>query len=103
MLSRLKTFKRHWSVYAIVGLYLYLAIHALSGNQGIMRWVDYQDDIARHKKTLQVLQAEREELETQTEALGVNQLNLDMLDQKSREMLFVSYPKDITIFLDQTP
>jgi len=103
VLSRLKSLKRHWSVYLIAGLYLYLAVHAVSGNQGLMRWVDYQEDIAIHKRKLSALQTQRAVLETQALNLNADHLNLDVLDMKSREKLFISDPNDLTIFLDQTP
>ncbi len=103
MLSRLKSLKRHWSVYVIAGLYLYLAVHAVSGNQGLMRWVDYQETIAIHKKKLSALQAQRQDLENKAFHLKSDHLNLDALDVLAREKLFISHPNELTIFLDHTP
>jgi len=68
-----------------------------------MRWVDYQEDIAIHKRKLSALQTQRAVLETQALNLNADHLNLDVLDMKSREKLFISDPNDLTIFLDQTP
>ncbi len=68
-----------------------------------MRWVDYQEDIAIHKRKLSALQTQRAVLETQALNLNADHLNLDVLDMKSREKLFISDPNELTIFLDQTP
>jgi len=68
-----------------------------------MRWVDYQEDIAIHKRKLSALQTQRAVLETQALNLNADHLNLDVLDMKSREKLFISDSNELTIFLDQTP
>jgi len=68
-----------------------------------MRWVDYQENIAIHKRKLSALQTQRAALETQALNLNADHLNLDVLDMKSREKLFISDPNELTIFLDQTP
>lgn len=68
-----------------------------------MRWVDYEKDIERKEARLAAVIAKREALEAHATSLKASQLDLDALDIKSREMLFVSHPKEKTIWLDQTP
>jgi cell division protein FtsB len=97
-------FLRHkWPILALFVFYFYLAFHALSGNQGLMRWVDYQADITRNSAALEQLQAEREALQIRADSLAADNLNIDILDAQSRESLFVSHPNEYTIWLDQTP
>lgn len=88
---------------ALCAFYLYLAFHALSGSQGVMRWVDYEADIERNQAKLEAVQQQRMDMERQANALRASQLNLDVLDQRSREILHASHPKDYTIWLDETP
>lgn len=96
-------FRRKWPVLALCVFYFYLAFHALSGNQGLMRWVDYEADITRATVKLEALQSQRTLMETRAQRLRGEQLDLDVLGQKARETLFVSHANEFTIWLDQTP
>jgi len=102
-MERLRYIRSKWPIFALIALYVYLAFHALSGSQGLMRWVDYEGDINRAEARLESVTEKREALEAHAEWLGSEQLDLDILDIKARELLFVSYPKENTIWLDQTP
>ena len=102
-MERLKYIRSKWPLFALITLYVYLAFHAFSGSQGLMRWVDYENDIERNQARLEAVTAKRKALETHANNLKASQLDLDTLDVKSREILFVSYPKEKTIWLDQTP
>lgn len=100
-MERLKYIRSKWPLFALITLYIYLAFHAFSGSQGLMRWVDYENDIERNQARLEAVTARREALEAHAESLKASQLDLDTLDIKSREMLFASRPKEKTIWLDQ--
>ena len=102
-MERLKYIRSKWPLFALITLYVYLAFHAFSGSQGLMRWVDYENDIERNQAKLEAVTERRKALETHANSLKASELDLDMLDIKSREMLFVSRPKEKTIWLDQTP
>ena len=102
-MERLKYIRSKWPIFALVTLYIYLAFHAFSGSQGLMRWVDYENDIERNQAKLEAIIIKREALEARSKSLKSSQLDIDTLDVKSREMLFVSRPKEKTIWLDETP
>lgn len=102
-MERLKYIRSKWPLCALITLYIYLAFHAFSGSQGLMRWVDYENDIERNQAKLIAVTAKREALEAHANRLKASQLDLDTLDIKSRELLFVSRPKEKTIWLDHTP
>ena len=102
-LNRLRILRSKWPLFALITLYIYLAFHAFSGSQGLMRWVDYENDIERNKMRLEAVTAKREALEAHANNLKADGLDLDTLDIKSREMLFTSRPKEKTIWLDQGP
>lgn len=92
-----------WPMLALCLFYFYLAFHALSGNQGVMRWVDYEADIKTSRTEQAALQTKRQILEARADDLRSNPLILDSLDIKSRETLFNSHPNELTIWLDPKP
>ena len=100
-MERFANLRRKWPIFALIPLYLYLAFHALSGSKGLMRWVDYENDIRHYQKRLETLQTKRHALETHAESLQADQINLDTVDIKSREFLFTSHPNEKTIWLDE--
>jgi len=102
-MERLAQIRNKWPVAALVAFYVYLAFHALSGSQGVMRWVDYEANISKHQTKLDALQAERARLEKTAQSLRADHLDLDLLDEKAREFVFVSRPNEVTIWLDETP
>lgn len=102
-MERLRNIRNKWPIFALVTLYIYLAFHAFSGSQGLMRWVDYEGDIRRSEVRLEAVTAKRKAVEDHANALKAEGLDLDKLDIKAREMLFVSQAKEKTIWLDQTP
>jgi len=102
-MEHLRYIRTKWPIFALITLYIYLAFHAFSGSQGLMRWVDYEGDIKRHEVRLAAVTEKRIALEAQANALKADGLDLDKLDMKAREMLFVSQTKEKTIWLDQTP
>ncbi len=65
-----------------------------------MSWADYKSDITRLEGELETAKTVRADLERQIEALKADQLNRDALDLLAREKAFLSYPNEITIWLD---
>jgi len=102
-MERLRYIRSKWPLFALITLYIYLAFHAFSGSQGLMRWVDYENAIERNEIKLAAVTAKREALEAHADRLKASQLDLDTLDRKSREILFTSHPNEKTIWLDQAP
>lgn len=92
-----------WPIMALCVFYFYLAFHALSGNQGLMRWVDYEANITRNTANLERLQLERIALQVRADSLAAEHLDVDVLDMEARRILFNSHPNEFTIWLDQTP
>ena len=102
VLTYIWNLRTKWPVLALCVFYFYLAFHALSGNQGVMRWVDYEADIKVSNVKLEALRERRAKLEARADNLRANPLILDSLDIKSRETLFSSHPNELTIWLDPT-
>ncbi len=102
-MERFHQIRREWPVIAIAAFYVYLTFHALSGNQGLMRWVDYENDIITYQAKLEAAQSRRADLESHASALKASQIDLDLLDLKAREYLFATRSEELTIWLDPTP
>ena len=100
-MERLRYIYRYWPVALCAVFYLYLVVHAFTGRQGLLRWVDYERDGARLETQLEQLTAQREALESRAARMDAGALDVDWLDQTSREKLFYSHPKEITIWLDE--
>ncbi len=99
-MQKLWRIRKSWPVLAIGVFYIYLTFHALSGSQGLMSWVDYENDIARYNSELSELRSTKKQIEFQIESLRADNLNRDYLDIRSRESVFLSHPNEVTIWLD---
>ena len=102
-MEKFRRLRQSWPVFALGVFYIYLAFHALSGSQGLVSWVDYEADIVKYQAELELLQAEKHRLEDMADRLKASQLDLDALDIKAREKVFLAHPNEITIWLDPTP
>jgi len=101
--KRLAKFREKFPLLALFSLYAYLAFHAFSGSQGVMRWMNYADQTSKLSVKLDKLETRRSALQSEVDALSAKSLDLDVLDVKAREMLYVSDTNEITIWLDPQP
>lgn len=101
-MHRIAQIRKSWPILALCAFYVYLTFHALSGSQGIMRWVDYENDVERLKVKLEQAQAERESLEARTQALRTDNLSLDALDMEARRTAFLSHSQESVIWFHDT-
>jgi cell division protein FtsB len=88
---------------ALCVFYLYLGFHALSGDQGILKWANYEDKISALEVEIGNLKAERHALELHADQLRADHLDLDRLGEEARRTLNVSYTNEIVIWLDESP
>ena len=92
-----------WPLIALCVFYLYLGFHALSGDQGILKWANYEDKISALEVEIAVLKAERLDLEMHADQLRGDHLDLDRLGEEARRTLNVSRANEIVIWLDDRP
>ncbi|MDD2326472.1 MAG: septum formation initiator family protein [Alphaproteobacteria bacterium] len=85
-----------WSLLgaAIVGYFLY---HTIQGDRGWFAMLRMDHEVKVAEATLDKLQSEREELQHRTELLRSDNMDPDLLDEKSRELLNYSKPDEIVI------
>lgn len=84
----------NWTQFLGPGAYIFLigviAIFAhsgLQGDHGLAAYNDAQEEAARMEADLKVLVAEREALANKVERLSDRYLDLDLLDERAREVL----------------
>lgn len=78
----------------VVGYFLY---HTIQGERGWFAMLRMQHEVGLAEETLSKLEKEREDLENRTQLLRNNNLDPDLLDEKSRELLNYSKPNEIII------
>jgi len=85
-----------WSLLgaAIVGYFLY---HTIQGDRGWFAMLRMDHEVKVAEATLDKLKSEREELQHRTELLRSDNMDPDLLDEKSRELLNYSKPDEIVI------
>ncbi|MDC0422234.1 septum formation initiator family protein [Hellea sp.] len=99
-MKRLDTLKNKWPLISLLVLYMYLIFHAISGSEGIIGYLEYEKKINITEEILLELSEDRKKLEKHAVSLNSSELDLDKLDIKARQLLFVSGPNEKTIWLD---
>ena len=99
-MKRLDTLKNKWPLISLLVIYMYLIFHAISGSEGIIGYLEYEKKINITEEILLELSEDRKKLEKHAVSLNSSELDLDKLDIKARQLLFVSDPNEKTIWLD---
>lgn len=84
----------------LAGLVAYFSYHGMTGEQGVLAWAGYKARITELEQELLIVRAEREALENRAARLRDASLDLDLVDERARELLNVSSPDDYVIRLD---
>ena len=73
---------------------LYFVFHSIYGSRGIIAYFKLQSDLKDSHIKLEQLRTERLEIENRTKLLRPGSLDKDMLDEKIRNVLGLSEPKE---------
>ncbi len=73
---------------------VYFTFHAIYGNRGIIAYFKLNQLLEKSHRELEILRAERIELEHKVKLLRPESLDKDMLDEQSRKVLGVASPKE---------
>ena len=79
---------------------LYLAVHAVTGRQGLVAYMDLQRQERELSTERTALTAERARLERRAARLRPESLDLDYLDEKARELLGGAEPGELVFTLE---
>jgi cell division protein FtsB len=74
---------------------LYLAVHAVTGRQGLIAYVELQRQERALLAERKALAEERARLERRASRLRPDSLDLDYLDEKARELLGAGEPGEL--------
>ncbi len=73
---------------------LYFVFHSIYGSRGIIAYFKLQSELEDSHIKLEQLRTERLEIENRTKLLRPGSLDKDMLDEKIRNVLGLSEPKE---------
>lgn len=80
---------------------IYFAYHIVQGERGLFSWMRLRQKITETEHQLVEIQAEKELLERRVNLLRPDGLDLDMLEQRAREVLNWGYPNEVIIYDDE--
>ncbi len=89
---------RHYVTPCLVVLVIiYFAFYTLFGQRGLYRMFELQDHLQVTQIEYHEILKQRADLERNVALLKPNNLDIDMLDQRAREVLGLAHPDDIVI------
>ncbi len=99
VLSQIKSNLAALLVPIIGGLFVfYLGYHGLYGDNGLLRYFQLQQQMERYEYELALLKQERELLIHRTNGLKRSSLDLDLIDERARDVLGYAHPRDYVVF-----
>ena len=78
----------------VVAYFVYYAVH---GDRGVLAKHQIQGQIAEAKRTLAEVKDERTRLEIRADRLRADRLDIDLLEERAREMLNYAHPRDVVV------
>jgi len=82
-----------------MGIISYFAFYAIYGDRGLLSMRRLQSEVEQSKVALAKIHDDRMRLERRTTLLRPDSLDLDMVDERARQMLNMSHADDIIIVL----
>ena len=73
---------------------VYFVFHSIYGSRGIIAYFTLQAELEGAHKKLELLRAERLEIENRANLLRPGSIDRDMLDEKARSVLGLSSPEE---------
>ncbi len=82
-------------------IFFYFAFHAFHGERGLLAYIRNSHQLSEAKEELARATAEREVLEKRVRGLRSGSLDLDLLDERARDMLGLVRPNEILVVWPQ--
>jgi cell division protein FtsB len=82
---------------ALALLIVYFAVHAFTGEQGLLSSTQRDATLVEKTRELADLQAQREDLEKRARLLRDTSLSADLLEERARSLLGFADPRDYVI------
>jgi cell division protein FtsB len=95
---RVRAFFNALALYAIAALLIgYFGVSAYTGNHGLRAQQDLDKEIVHLKDELELLRSERRNWERRVSLLRPENIDADMLDERTRALLNYLDPREITL------
>jgi cell division protein FtsB len=82
---------------ALAFLIAYFAIHAFTGDQGLLTSGQRNETLIAKSKELAALKAQRQDLEARAHLLRDQSLSRDLLEERARSLLGFADPRDYVV------
>jgi cell division protein FtsB len=76
----------------------YFSYHLIEGDRGLFAYLKLQHDIERAEDVYRITEQEKQTLEKRVDLLRPENLDIDMLEERSRDVLGLAHPDEIVIY-----
>ena len=76
----------------------YFSYHLIEGDRGLFAYLKLQHDIERAEDVYRITEQEKQTLEKRVDLLRPENLDIDMLEERSRDVLGLAHPNEIVIY-----
>lgn len=81
----------------IVAMMVYFTYHIFQGQRGVLAWIRLDKKLKEEEAILNALTQEKETLEKETYLLRPDSLDIDLLEEKARQVLNFAHPDEVVI------
>ena len=81
----------------IVTMMVYFTYHIFQGQRGVLAWIRLDKKLKEQEITLNALTKEKEFLEKEAYLLRPDSLDLDLLEEKSLQVLNFAHPNEVVV------
>ena len=87
-----------FTIFILSGI-VYFSYHAICGSQGVIAKYKLSQELNILQNELDIMYSERSSLESKTNRLSNESVDLDLLDEQARKVLGYSREREMIIFL----
>jgi len=81
----------------IVAMMIYFTYHIFQGDRGVLAWIRLDKKLQEQEATLSSLLQEKEYLEREAYLLRPDSLDVDLLEEKSRQLLNFAHADEVVV------
>ncbi len=81
----------------IVAMMVYFTYHIFQGQRGVLAWIRLDKKLKEQEIILNTLTKEKEYLEKEAYLLRPDSLDIDLLEEKARQVLNFAHPDEVVV------
>jgi cell division protein FtsB len=81
----------------IVAMMIYFTYHIFQGDRGVLAWIRLDKKLQEQEATLSSLSQQKEYLEREAYLLRPDSLDIDLLEEKSRQLLNFAHADEVVV------